>query len=296
MLIKLSRRAALAASLLPFAARAQGSRPLVVASFTILQDFVARIAGGALEVTSLVPRDGDPHAFEARPGDLTGLRRATATVENGLGLEGWLGRMVEASGFKGVRITATAGIKPRSLEENGATVPDPHVWQDPTLAQRMVQSIADGLAKADAAHASSYAQRATNFIAELKLVDAGIRRSLGGIPQAKRKVLTTHDAFSYYGAHYGIQFIALQGISSEAEPSPRGLARVAAQAKSEGIGTVFLENMTDPRLAQALAREADLRVGPKLYSDSLSMPDGPAPTYIDLLRYNTAQFAAAMSA
>lgn len=295
MTAQLTRRAALAASLLPFAARAQRAHPRVVASFTILEDLVARISGDAVQVRSLVPRNGDPHAFEPRPSDLSALRAATVVVENGLGLEGWLARMVDAAGFKGVRITATAGIEPREMEEGGTKVPDPHVWQDPTLATRMVHTIAEGLAKADPPGASGYRQGAANYEAQLKLVDAAIKQSFAGIPKAKRKVLTTHDAFSYYGARYDVEFIAIEGISTEAEPSPRALARVSAQAKQEGIRTVFLENMTDPRLAQALAREAGLTVGPKLYSDSLSERDGPAPTYVRLLRYNTAQFAASMA-
>lgn len=291
----LSRRATLAAALLPLAARAEPGPPAVVASFTILADMVARIAGPAVTVTSLVPRDGDPHAFEPRPSNLGLLQRAAVVVENGLGLEGWLVRTIQASGFKGVRITASAGIAPRRLDEDGKTVPDPHIWQDPVLGQRMVANIADGLARAFPARQAEIRAAAAAYAAELKQVDAAIEQALSVVPKANRKVLTTHDAFGYYGARYGISFIALQGISTDAEPSARALARVAARARAEKIGTVFLENMTDPRLAQALAREAGLRVGPKLYSDSLSPEDGPAPTYLDLLRYNTAQLVAAMA-
>lgn len=294
MIALLSRRAALA-SLLPIAAQAQTGRPLVVASFTILMDMVARIAGDGVRVASLVPRDGDPHAFQARPGDVAGLHGAAAMVQNGLGLEGWLGRMAQASGFKGRIIVATDGITPRSLEEAGATVPDPHVWQDPALGQRMVQTIADGLAQVDPPRAAQYRQGAADYLAALKRVDADIERAIAPIPRQRRKVLTTHDAFAYYGARYGVEFIALEGISTDAETTPRSLAGVARQARAEKIGTVFLENMTDPRLARALAREAGLRVGPKLYSDALSPVDGPAATYLDLLRYNTAHLVEAMA-
>lgn len=269
---------------------------MVVASFSILQDMVARIAGDAVRTATLVPRDGDPHAFEPRPGDLTSLHSATVMAENGLGLEGWLSRMVQASGFKGIRIVATADIKPRSLQEDGATVADPHVWQDPALGRQMVQTIAAGLSKADPTNAARFTSAAADYVAELKRLEDEIVQTLAGIPQSRRKVLTTHDAFAYYGARFGIRFIAIEGISTEAEPSPRSLARVAAQAKKDGLHSVFLENMTDPRLAQALAREAHLSVGAKLYSDSLSPADGPAATYVDLLRYNTAQLAASMRA
>lgn len=294
--IMINRRMILTAplALLPVSARSQ-TVPAVVASFSILQDMIGRIAGDAVRTVSLVPRDGDPHAFEPRPGDLTSMRGAAVMVENGLGLEGWLSRMVAASGFKGVRVTASAGIKPRSLQEDGATVSDPHVWQDPALGRRMVLNITAGLSKADPAHAARFQTAAADYMAELTRIEDEIVQALAGVPKERRKVLTTHDAFAYYGARFGIQFIAIEGISTEAEPSPRTLARVAKEATKDGIRTVFLENMTDPRLAQALAREAHLTVGPKLYSDSLSPPDGPAPTYVELLRYNTKQLVASMA-
>ena len=292
----LSRRATLSApiALLPFAGRAETAPPTVVASFSILQDMVARIAGDAAGTVSLVPRNGDPHAFEPRPGDLTALRGATVMVENGLGLEGWLSRMAEASGFRGVRIVASAGIAPRSLQEDGATVSDPHLWQDPALGRQMVRTITAGLSRADPAHAARFRAASADYVAELTRIEGEIVQALAGVPPERRKVLTTHDAFAYYGARFGVRFIAIEGISTEAEPSPRALARVAREAAKDGIRTVFLENMTDPRLAQALAREAHLTVGPKLYSDSLSALDGPAPTYVDLLRYNTKQIVASM--
>ena len=292
----LNRRSVLAAplALLPFRARAQVAPLPVVASFSILQDMVGRIAGDAVRTSSLVPRDGDPHAFEPRPGDLSEMRGAAVMVENGLGLEGWLSRMVQASGFAGVRIVASAGIKPRSLQEDGATVSDPHIWQDPALGRRMVQTITAGLSKADPAQAARFQAGAEAYTAELKRIEDEIVQAVAGVPNERRKVLTTHDAFAYYGARFGIRFIAIEGISTEAEPSPRALARVAKQATTDGVRTVFLENMTDPRLAQALAREAHLTVGAKLYSDSLSEPGGPAPTYVDLLRYNTKQLVASM--
>ncbi|MDT7951317.1 MAG: zinc ABC transporter substrate-binding protein [Acetobacteraceae bacterium] len=294
----ITRRAALA---LPFAlqaarARAEPGARSIVASFSILQDMVNQIAGDTVQTATLVPRNGDPHAFEPRPGDLAVLRSAAAMVENGLGLEGWLSRMVQASGFGGVRIVASTGIAPRSLQEEGATVQDPHIWQDPALGRQMVQTIAAGLSKAAPPRATAYAAAAARYAEELRRVEAEIARAVGAVPETRRKVLTTHDAFAYYGARFGIRFIAIEGISTEAEPSPRALARIAQQAKKDGLHTVFLENMTDPRLAEALAREAHLAVGPKLYSDSLSERDGPAATYLDLLRYNTAQLVASMRA
>lgn len=291
----LTRRAALGTALsIPFGVRAENTPIPVVASFSILEDIASHVGGGSVRVTSLVPRSADPHTFEPRPGDLIELRTAAAVVENGLGLEGWLSRTIRASGFDGVRVSASAGVTPRRIREGGASVPDPHIWQSPALAQTMAATIANGLAKADPASAGAYRKRAADYAAELRALDAAIAQSFAPIPPARRKVLTTHDAFAYFGARYGIEFIALQGVSTEAEPSARALARVAEQARRLGITTVFLENMTDPRLAQALAREAGLTVGPKLYADSLSPLGGPAPTYLEMMRYNTAHLAASM--
>lgn len=295
MITFLARRTLLSACLVPVLASAQQGRVSVVATFSILADLIRQVCGDAVTVASLVPADTDPHSFEPRPSDLNRLRTATMIVENGLGLEGWLGRMVQSSGFQGTRITATSGIMPRRLREGERAVADPHVWQNPLLAVQMVQQIADGLAHADPAGAAVYVARSNAYVARLRQLDAEIEARFASIPAARRRVITTHDAFGYYGAHYGVTFLAALGISTEAEPSPRALARLASQMRQESIRTVFLENMTDPRIAQALAREAGATLGAKLYVDSLSPPGGPAPTYLDMLAYNTDQFVAAMA-
>ncbi len=289
-----SRRALLAGLVFPVLARAQERGLSVVSTFSILADFVRQIVAEG-EGTSLVPPDGDPHEFQPRPTDLNRLRIAAVVVENGFGLEGWLSRLVQASGFRGRRVVATEGITPRRLQEGGRAIPDPHVWQDPLLAARMVRTIGDALAAAEPARADAYRLRAETYGAKLAQLDAETASRIAPVPEAKRRIITTHDAFGYYGARYGITFVAPQGLSTDAEPSPRALASLASQMRRDGIRTVFLENMADPRLPAALAREAGATVGAKLYSDSLSGPGGPAPTYIDLIRYNTAQFVAAMA-
>ena len=279
----------------PFTARAQA--PLrVVASFSILADLVRQVGGDAVSVTSLVPPDADAHAFQPRPGDLRALRDAAVVVENGLGLEGWLTRLVQASGFRGRRIVAAEGIVPRTMQEGGRAVTDPHVWQDPRNVAAMAGRIAEGLAAADPARAGEVRARAAAFAAQVMQVDAEIERLVATVPPGKRQVITSHDAFGYYGARYGIRFRAAQGISTDAEPSARDLARLAAQIRRDKVHAVFVENMTDPRLAQVLAREAGAVVGGKVYSDSLSPDGGPASTTLDMLRHNTALFVPAMLA
>lgn len=293
MLIPVHRRSLLLA---PLVLAAAAPMPLVVvASFSILADLAARVGGDAVSVSSLVAPDGDAHTFQPRPSDLNRLKAAAVIVENGLGLAPWLARLVRSSGFRGQRIVAATDITPRNFQEGGKTVIDPHCWQDPRNAARMVATIAQGLATADPPRADAYRQRADAFVAEILQLDAAIERTLAAIPPAKRQIITSHDAFGYYGARYGVVFRGVQGLNTDAEPTPRDLARLAAQIRRDQIRAVFVENMTDPRIAQALAREAGAVVGGKVYSDSLSPPDGPAPTYLAMLKHNTALFAEAMS-
>ena len=278
-------------------ARAKAASPLpVVASFTILADLAQRVGGDRIAVTALVGPDRDVHIFQPRPSDLGRLKTAAAVVGNGLLLEGWLGRAERSAGFRGRAIVASAGIATRTFNEGGITVTDPHVWQDPRNAAQMVATIAEGLVAIDAAGAEGYRSRAAAFMAEIVQADAEIARAMAAIPEARRRIITSHDAFGYYGARYGIQFRAPQGLSTDGEPTPRDLARLAGQIRREGIRAVFVENMTDPRIAAALAREAGAVVGGKVYSDSLSPPDGPAGTYLAMLRHNTTLFTAAMGA
>ena len=260
---------------------ARAAAPMkVVATFSILADLVAQLAGPLATVDALVGPGADVHTFQPRPSDLARLKAAAMVVENGLGLEGWINRLVRSAGFTGRRVVASTGIAPRTLTEGGRAATDPHIWQDPRNAVIMVKAIAAGLSAADPANADAYTARATAFTAEITAADAEVERTMAAIPAAKRQVITTHDAFGYYGARYGIAFRAAQGISTESEPTPKDLARLAAQIRRDKIRAVFIETMTDPRLAQTLARESGAVVGPAVYSDSLSPPGGPADTYL----------------
>ena len=289
------RRNVLSAPLLLLARTARAAGPLnVVATFSILADLTRQTGGDKVAITTLVAPGADAHTFQPRPSDLIALRNAAVLVENGLGLEGWMSRMVRSAGFKGRTISASAGIKPRTFSEDGRRVTDPHVWQDPKLAARMVATIAAGLSAADPANAQSYAARADAYINEIDAEDIAIQQAYAAIPAKNRKLITSHDAFGYYAARYGIDVQAPQGISTEAEPTARGLATLAAQIRRDRISTVFLEAMATPRIAESLAREAGAKLGPAVYSDSLSPADGPAPAYLAMLRHNTAAFTASM--
>jgi zinc/manganese transport system substrate-binding protein len=275
---------------------AGAAQPLrVVASFSILGDLARQVGGDAVAVKTLVGPDGDVHVYEPRPKDLRTLMAAGVLVRNGLGLEGWMDRLTGAAGFTGKVVVAADKVTPRTMTEaGGAVATDPHAWQDPRNAIRYVQAIETGLAAADPANAAMYHAAAGRYAARIAEADAWIEARFGSIPAAQRRIITTHDAFGYYGARYGIEFLSAEGISTEFEPSAKAIAALVGQIKREKVRAVFIENMTSPRMAQMLARETGAVLGGTVYSDALSPPSGPAPSYLDMLHYNTALFAAAM--
>jgi zinc/manganese transport system substrate-binding protein len=281
-------------ALLPFAAHAAHSVP-VVGSFSILADMISRIGGDAVAVTAFVGPDQDVHIYDPRPKDLRTLAAASLLVQNGLGLEGWMNRLTGAAGFKGRTVTAADKVVPRTMTETGGVIAtDPHAWQDPRNAVLYVQAITDGLTAVDPPSASLYRARAADYSATILQTDTWITSTLQPIDPANRRVITTHDAFGYYGARYGIEFLSAEGISTEFEPSAKAIATLVAQIKRENVHAVFIENMTSDRMARVLAQETGAVLGGTVYSDALSPPGGPAATYLDMLRHNTTLFAAAM--
>ncbi len=292
----MDRRFLLQAWTLALISKARAAEPLpVVATFSILADMTRVIGGDDITVRTLVPVDGDAHAWEPKPADLRAVRAAAVLVQNGLGLEGWMARMPKAADFKGLLVTAARDVEPRLMTEDGKQVTDPHAWQDPRNGVLYVRAIADGLRGALPEAAARMTSRADAYISEIEVTDRFITEALAAIPAAKRIILTSHDAFGYYGARYGITLRAVQGISTEGEPSAKDIATLVAQIKREKIHAVFVENMTDPRLSAAVARESGAVLGPNVYSDALSPSGGPADTYLKMLRHNTQRFAEAMA-
>jgi len=262
----------------------------VVVSFSILADIVRRIGGGEAAVTSLIGPDSDAHVFEPNPDQARLLAKAQLFVVNGLGFEGWLTRLTRSAQFGGVVVTATDGVTPIATTEPGETspVPDPHAWQDPRYGVIYSDNIARGLAAVDPAHADVYRQRFQTYKAELEALDRHVRSELAEVPADKRRVITSHDAFAYYGKAYSVTFLAAEGLSTDSEPSAKSLADLIRQIRREGVKALFLENISDPRLVEQLARDTGTNPGPPPYSDALSRPNGPAPTYIRMIEYNTA--------
>jgi zinc/manganese transport system substrate-binding protein len=269
----------------------------VVTSFSILGDMVKNIGGDRIEVITLVGPDGDAHAYEPTPAAAKAVSEADLVVVNGLGLEGWLDRLIKASGYKGTVVVASTGIKPRKMKDDhkgGKEVADPHAWQDIENGRLYVDNIAKALASIDPDGATTYSALARAYSKKLMDLNTWVKSELSAIPEQKRRMITSHDAFGYFEGAYGIQIYSPMGISTESEPSAGQVKNLIRQIKKERITAVFVENISDPRLIGQIARESGVTAGGELYSDALSKPDGPAPTYMDMFKNNVTKIIVAM--
>ncbi|MGY3618607.1 metal ABC transporter solute-binding protein, Zn/Mn family [Bradyrhizobium sp. USDA 10063] len=270
--------------------RSARERLNVVASFSILADFVRNVGVNGVNVTVLVGPEGDAHVYRPTPADAKKVAEAKLLFINGFALEGWLPRLVQSAGGKAAVITATSGIAPIKL---GSDV-DPHAWQSVANAKIYVANIRDALVAAAPADAAAFRADAERYLAELDALDSEVRQAVSAIPEARRKVISTHRAFGYFAAAYGIEFIAPVGVSTESEPSARDIAGIITQIKKAKIPAIFLENISDPRLIQRIADETGARIGGTLYSDSLTAENGEAPTYIAMVRHNIKALTSAL--
>jgi zinc/manganese transport system substrate-binding protein len=275
----------------------------VVATFSILGDLVREVGGDRVEVTTLVGPNGDGHVYSPTPADARRLASAKVVVANGLRFEGWIDRLVRSSGTKADLVQASRGVRTLKADDHGhghghghshGDV-DPHAWQDVANVKLYVANIRDALIKADPAGAEAYRSRADAYTARLDALDREIREAVAALPADRRRIITSHDSFAYFEAAYGVDVVAPQGVSTEAEASARDVARIIQQIRRERIRAVFLENVSDPRLIERIAKETGAAVGGRLYSDALSGPDGAAPTYIDMMRHNIRVISQALS-
>lgn len=266
----------------------------VVSSFSVLGDMVKQVGGEHVHVDTLVGPDGDPHTFEPSPQDSALLSKADVVVVNGLGLEGWMDRLIKASGFKGELIVASTGVKTHTLDEDGKTVTDPHAWNSAANGALYAQNILTGLVKADPEDSAALNASGKRYIGELNDIHSWTKQQFSAIPQAKRKVLTSHDAFGYFSRAYGVTFLAPQGLSSESEASAAQVATLITQIKADGVHTWFMENQLDPRLVKQIAAATGSQPGGELYPEALSKPGGVADSYVKMLRHNVELIAASM--
>ena len=277
----------LAAAILPAGAQ---DRFNVVASFSILGDFVRNVGGERASVTTLVGADSDVHVYTPAPADAKKIADAKLVFVNGLGLEGWLSRLAQSAGTRAAIVVATQGIAPLKIGSDA----DPHAWQSVANAKIYVANIRDALGGADPANAGIYRANAEAYLAKLDALDREVREAIAKIPESRRKVISTHNAFGYFAAAYGVEFIAPLGVSTESEASARDIAGIISQIRTSKIPAVFLENISDPRLIRRISAETGAKVGGTLYSDSLTGEKGDAPTYIDMVRHNIRALTSAL--
>lgn len=267
----------------------------VVASFTVLGDVVSQVGGKHVKVTNLVGPNGDPHEFEPSPADAKNLKAAQVAFVSGEGLEGWMDRLITASGYKGKPVVVSQGVNTRTMDEDGKTVTDPHVWNSPVNVKVWVANIEKALSEADPADAGAFKANAEAYLQKLDAMNAYAHSKFDAVPTERRKVLTSHDAFGYFGREYNVSFLAPLGLSTETEASAADVAKLIEQIKAEGVKTYFLENSNDPRLVKQIAKATAAQPGGELYVESLSDAKGPASTYEKMFRYNVDQITAAMA-
>ena len=278
----------------------------VVTSFSILDDMVSTIGGDHVSVTSLVGPDGDAHAFSPKPADAQSLADADLIVVNGLQLEGWIDRLIDASGYEGEVVVASNGIDTRSFEGHEGDHDDhddhdhatdgeeehhhhgdvdPHAWQDLENGEQYARNIRDALVKADPAHADAYRANAEHYIDEMEALDKEAKARLSRIPASDRLIITSHDAFGYFADAYDLELLSPVGINTLAEPSASDMGRLIQQIESSHARALFLENMTNPALINQLHEETGIAIGGTLYADALTA-EGEGSTYLGVFQHN----------
>lgn len=266
----------------------------VVTSFTVLADMAKQVGGEHVTVKSLVGPDGDPHSFEPSPQDSVALSKADVVIVSGLGMEGWMDRLVSASGYKGKVIVASEGISMRKMIDDGKQITDPHAWNSAENGAIYAQNITRALVAADPEDAAAISDSGSEYVTRLKLLDSWAKTRFEAIPKSKRKVLTSHDAFGYFGQEYGVTFLAPVGFSTEAEANASDVAGLIKQLKNQQIKTYFIENQTDPRLVKQIAAASGAQPGGELYPEALSAASGPASTYEMAFKHNVDAIANSM--
>ena len=300
-------------TLSPATLASASAEPLkVIASFSIIGDFAKNVGGQRVEVTTLVGPDGDAHVYEPKPADAVAMAGADVVLVNGLHFEGFLERLVETSGAKAQIVELTKGVEPLKMQEeheaegeahdaaaeaeeghhHGDT--DPHAFQSIANAKIYVKNIADAFCAADAEGCDAYKANAEAYTQKLSAAEDEVKAAVASIPEDKRVIITSHDAFGYFEHEYGLTFLAPEGVSTDAEASAADVAALIRQVREDKASAIFVESITNARLAEQIAAETGLKIGGTLYSDALSPADGPAPTYIELMRYNIATIKGAI--
>jgi len=271
-----------------------GGRLRVVATTTQVADLAANVGGDRVQVTSLLKPGIDPHDYEPSPADIDAIAHADLVLENGVGLEAWLGDTIDSSGFDGPVVDTSKGVRLRMV--GGAA--DPHIWQDSGNAERMAATIERGLAAAQPSAAPTFEANLAAYTGRLQALDAEVQRQVDSL--ANRKVVTNHDAFGYYLDRCGLQLVGsvIPSFDSSAELSGRDIRDLVARIRATGVRAIFSETSLPPRAAETIGREAGVKVvtgEDALYGDSLGPPGSDGDTYLKMIRHNTATIVGNLS-
>lgn len=261
-------------------------KPKIVATTTIIADITRQIAEDLVEIKSLVPVGGDPHLYEPVPQDAILIVNANLILKNGFTLEGWLNEFIENSGTKAVVSTVTEGIAPIQSSVY-ANSPDPHAWMDAENGIVYAENIKNALVGLDPANAVVYETNCDAFKLKLTALNEEIKAMILTIPEGKRVLITSHDAFKYYGRKYGLQLESILGTSTDAQAQTSDINRLYQVIKATKVPAIFIESTINPQKLMQIAKDTKIKIGGKLYADSLGEPDGEAGTYEKMLRYNT---------
>ncbi len=266
----------------------------VVATASMIADMASQIGGDLIDVRCVVPIGGDPHIYDPTPGDANMVAHADLILRNGLTFEGWLMELIENSGTRANIVTVTEGIDAISslLYENAS---DPHAWMDASNGLIYIKNIRDALIRLDPQNEPTYTQNHEQYAGHLRELDHYIMEKIASIPESKRILITSHDAFQYYGRRYGIRLESVLGTSTDAEVQTADILRLNKIIKESRVPALFVESTINPKVLEQLAVDNNLQIGGKLYSDSIGDKDSPAPTYYDMLKHNTDVIVAALS-
>lgn len=260
-----------------------------VATTSIIGDLVQNVGGTRVNVYTILGPGVDSHTYSPTPRDAQAVASSQILFENGLGLEGWLEKLLQNAGGSRATVITSNGLTPI----NGG---DPHMWFDVQRTIRYVENIRDGLKQVDAAGAGAYDSNAAAYIAQLKQLDAELVTQFATIPPERRKLVTNHDTFGYLATRYGFVIVGnvFQSISTDQEPSAQQIATLVKQIKAQNVPAIFTENIVNPRLAEQVGAEAGVKVVSALYTDALGAPGSPGDTYLKLMRYDAQQIVGAL--
>lgn len=264
------------------------AKPKLVATFSVIGDLVQVIAGDKVELRVLVGPNSDGHVYQPTAADARAVAQADLLIANGLGFEVWLNALTKAAQFKGKQLILGADVVPLMVADpHGAVeIPDPHAWQDIQNVLRYVAAITAELIALDPAHRQFYTENSEKYTEQLRALDKKIKQFTASLPAQKRKLVTSHDAFGYFGKAYGLAFIAPQGMSTDSEAKTQDVARLIQQIRADKIPALFMENMLDARLLTQISRETGAVIGGTLFSDALSEKHQAAPDYLSMMEHN----------